>query len=162
MGDKDEIFGVMHTTGIDSSTNSGTSAGNSITNISASSSIIDSVSGWGTRTVSSSDATLHYYDEAGQIIINPSDEIELEEELSEEVKEKIDKIGTPGKRNIDDLLSSFKVVTDSKKGAPLEELDDKSWMDEIMNMNTKLFTEGTPPPATGAHSPSSSEPLESR
>jgi len=85
---------------------------------------------------------------------NDYDGLDKEEEISEEVQEKINKIGTPGKRNIDDLLNSFKVVEDSKKGAPLEELDDGTWMDKVMNMTeeTDTFVPASDDPVTEAPS----------
>lgn len=91
-----------------------------------------------TTTTDSTGGGAHFYDPDGNIVT--SGEKIVKEEISEEVQEKINKIGTPGKRNIDDLLKSFKVVADSKKGTPLEELDDQTWMDEVMTMKEEPDT----------------------
>lgn len=124
MGDIDELgFNNTHTTGTDSITGPIISSGD-IT--------------FTTTTTDTTGGGLHFYDPDGNIVTS-GEEI-VEEKISEEVQEKINKIGTPGKRNIDDILKSFKVVADSKKGTPLEELDDQTWMDEVMNMKEEPDT----------------------
>ena len=114
-------MGDIHITGIDISTDSGTSTGSSTTAILS-------------DDTATTTGTLHYGNITDLGYPNDYGGLDTEEEVSEEVQEKINKIGTPGKRNIDDLLNSFKVVADSKKGAPLEDLDDGTWMNEVMNM----------------------------
>jgi hypothetical protein len=114
MGDTDEITDMDYSISTDSGTSTTT--------------IIHGGTSGGSTTTR---GDLHYVDEP---------DLGDEEEISEEVQAKINKLGTPGKRNIDDLLKSFKVVADSKKGAPLEELDDQTWMDEVMNIKEEPDT----------------------
>mgnify|MGYP000981541983 CR=1 FL=1 len=147
MGEIDGITGDMHITGIDSSTASGTSTGHSTVTMSS-----------GSSSYTTTDATLRFYtDEHGNLVdsdginmVGP-DLIDDEEEVSEEVQEKINKLGTPGKRNIDDLLNSFKVVADSKKGAPLEELDDQGWIDDVLAKDVKRHHEDVRATSSGVH-----------
>lgn len=76
----------------------------------------------------------------------PLEEIEeeLNEEISEETQKEIDKIGTPGKRTIHDLIAAFKVDKENpSKISHVEQLEDESWA-------TKTWADDDEPLSAGA------------
>ena len=54
----------------------------------------------------------------------------------------MDKIGTPGKRTVNDLLEAFKVIKNpAMKKSTVEQLEDASWIEEVMDMEEEPDTE---------------------
>ena len=72
------------------------------------------------------------------------DENEIEV-IDEETQKEIDKIGTPGKRNIEDLLKSFKVEKNPElKKSAAEQLSDSSWLTDTFTLGSTIDSPDIP------------------
>ena len=91
-------------------------------------------------TSGSTTATFNFSDIYG---INPyNEEMKSVKEIDENTQKEIDKIGKPGKRNLDDLLASFKVIKDPKnKLSAIEQLEDESWIADAFDAFVEPETE---------------------
>lgn len=104
---------------------------------------------WTTTEASSSSgwAAMHSAGVSEEEIEAEEKEVEeVEEEISEEAQKVIDKIGVPGKRNINDLIAAFKVdKANPSRISHVEQLEDETWSDKAFEAKDEPDTAGAAP-----------------
>ena len=82
------------------------------------------------RMYTTTDGTI-LYTSGEDLMVWKDLKIEEEEEFNQE---EIDKIGVPGKRTIDDLLSAFKAIKRTKMAnSAIERLEDEGWAETVFS-----------------------------